>query len=154
MRARSVLKACIPAVIEAVDRGALAVSTAAKLAERSPEEQARLLALNRSDLARELKPSQPSQSSQPAPAAVELPDANIPSGQHCPIIEQRIADEWLMQNIRTGGAKLTQSKQGFCLEFDANCLDELRTAMHDEKLFLRLLERGVWMVKRHGARAS
>ncbi len=60
--ARSLLDHGIPALIARVDAGQLAVSTAAKIAALSPEEQARLLALSKREMLEALRPEPAPQS--------------------------------------------------------------------------------------------
>ena len=144
-RARNLLKKGIPELITRVDAGKLAVSTAAKLAELPPEEQTRLLALPRLEIARALRPQPPAAPAAPVPTLENAPTpAIVPASDP----EQERRDALLMQQFPTGGAKLTRSPSGFRLEFSAHrYLEEFKTVIRDHDKFLALLERGVFMVK-------
>ena len=102
--ARAVLTNGIPALIDAVDHGRLAVSTAAELAAFEMDKQELLLALDRKKMRAALRPT-----------PVSAPESS----------EQQSADEILLRHFSTGGLKLVKAEQGFRLELGQNFQDEL-----------------------------
>ena len=168
-RARKVLEKGCPALIDAVERCKVAVSTAAALAEHPREEQEELLKLGRKALAEALHPK-PACSDQPGgkveaagaagpakmPQAPPLSDAigrvggSGASAQATP--EQQQRDAILLQCFSAGCASLTKNELGMRLEFSHhNCLDELCMAVRDKEHFLELLNRGVFVMRRKPA---
>ena len=140
--ARSVLEIGSTALITAVEENKIAVSTAAALSERPHDEQTRLLALKRSELIAALypdraakKPATPS----PIPEAAPKP---------APDPAQHQADLNLVSAFSAGRSKLSKTEHGLRLEFTDNCLDELCIAVRDREHFLKLLDRGVFMIRK------
>ena len=140
-RACAVLERGRAELIAAVDVNKIAVSTAAALSDSPHDEQARLLALKRSEMIAALYPDRAAkkQATPPVPEAAPKPAADP---------AQQQADWNLLSAYSAGRSKLSKTEHGFRLEFTDNCLDELCMAVRDREHFLKLLDRGVFMIRK------
>ena len=131
--ARILLKKELPELVARVDLGALAVSTAAKIVELPPDEQQRLLKLNRRDLAAHFRPAKPAKPV--APAKRELTEAEVRR------------DEAFIKALPGGQANLKRCDGGLRLKVTkADWYNELAQLFRNP-YFPDLLDRGVLVIR-------
>ena len=153
-RARKVLENGCLALIDAVDHGRLAVSTAAALAELEMDKQACLLALGRKAIAEALHGVPPA-SRRPEASGTEAPTPP-PVAPAPPLLagegaggrgdpDQQKADDFLLRYFSMGGFKLVKDGQGFRLELGHNFQHELSRTVRDSR-FAEIVNRGLSVV--------
>src|SRR5262249_14429134 len=131
-------KGC-PELIAAVDACKLAVSSAADLAELPKEEQVRVLAAGREEIAKMLKKIRGQQTKQlPGEGGRGTP---APHKQIDPALEKK-----LINHFNNGWVKLTRDERGFRMQFCDYFQDELYCAI-DHPYFKTQMEHGVTMIK-------
>ena len=118
-----VLTSGCPALIDAVDHGRLAVSTAAELAALEMDKQELLLALDRKKMRAALRPTPPPVAPAPPLLAGEGVGGRGAPAPESP--EQQSADEILLRHFSTGRLKLVKAEHGFRLELGQSFQDDL-----------------------------
>jgi hypothetical protein len=136
-----VLAKGVPALIEAVDSCKMAVSSAARLAERSREEQERILKSGREELYKTLRAERENHKR----LLAMLPkEAKILAGFIQPQLDATA--QHLLNHFNAGRAKLKWTDEGFVLEMTEAFMDELCMAARKPAELKMLIERGVRLV--------
>ena len=139
-RAADVLKRGIPALIERVDQGRITITAAQKIAEFPPDEQQRLLTLNRRELAAKFRPAKPEKPAEPAKPVT-----------HPGLTEaERARDEMFVKSISLLNYKhvgLKRCEEGLRLKLSMKDWRSELSELLTSEVFPHLLERGVVVIR-------